>query len=147
VSDSETSTTRGVRGHGHNEEMSATRCPCLSGLTYDDCCGRLHAGLATAQTAEQLMRSRYSAFAVGDAVYLLQTWHPTTRPSSLELDDRRWYRLDVLATRAGSPFETEGVVEFEAFYRTSGGAGSQHETSRFAREGGLWFYVDGVRGP
>ena len=127
--------------------MSSTRCPCLSGLTYDDCCGRLHAGVATAQTAEQLMRSRFSAFAVGDADYLLATWHPTTRPPSLELDDdRRWYRLDVLATRAGGPFDTDGVVEFEAFYRTSNGSGSQRESSRFVREGGQWFYVDGMLG-
>jgi SEC-C motif-containing protein len=146
VSGSTTSTTLSVGGHGHNEKMSATRCPCLSGLIYDDCCGRLHTGPAVAQTAEQLMRSRFSAFAVSDADYLLATWHASTRPSSLELDDRRWYRLDIRATRAGGPFETDGVVEFEAFYRTSAGAGSQHETSRFVREGGRWFYVDGTRG-
>ncbi|MET0820098.1 MAG: YchJ family metal-binding protein [Aeromicrobium sp.] len=127
--------------------MSPTRCPCLSGLTYDDCCGRLHAGVATAQTAEQLMRSRFSAFAVRDAGYLLATWHHSTRPSSLELDDdRRWYRLDILATRAGSPFDSSGVVEFEAFYRTSNSSGSQRETSRFAREAGQWFYLDGMLG-
>ena len=126
--------------------MSETRCPCLSGLTYDACCGRLHAGTATAQTAEQLMRSRFSAFAVGDPDYLLASWHPTTRPATLELDDdRRWYRLDILATRDGGPFDTHGVVEFEAFYRAPTGAGSQHEVSRFAREDRRWFYLDGVR--
>lgn len=147
MSGSTTSTTRSGGGHGHNEKMSVTRCPCLSGLVYDDCCGRLHTGPATAQTAEQLMRSRYSAFAVGGADYLLATWHPTTRPSSLDLDDdQRWYRLDILATRAGGPFDADGVVEFEAFYRTSARSGSQHETSRFVREGGRWFYVDGMRG-
>ncbi|MFC5676412.1 YchJ family protein [Aeromicrobium endophyticum] len=127
--------------------MSATRCPCLSGLTFDDCCGRLHTGRGAAQTAEQLMRSRFSAFAVGDADYLLATWHPTTRPAALDLDDdRRWYRLDIRATRGGGPFETDGVVEFEAFYRTPSGSGSQHESSRFVREGGSWFYLDGMRG-
>jgi SEC-C motif-containing protein len=127
--------------------MSTTRCPCLSGLTYDDCCGRLHARTATAQTAEQLMRSRFSAFAVGAPAYLLATWHPSTRPASLELDDdQRWYRLDVLATQQGGPFDATGVVEFEAFYRSPHGAGRQHEVSRFARDDGQWFYVDGVRG-
>jgi len=126
--------------------MSATRCPCLSGLTYDACCGALHVGTATAQTAEQLMRSRYSAFAVGDPAYLLATWHPTTRPPTLELDeDLRWYRLDVVATHAGGPFDTTGVVEFTAYHRSPAGPGTQHEISRFSREDRRWFYVDGTR--
>jgi len=125
--------------------MSATRCPCLSGLPYDTCCGRLHAGAAIAQTAEQLMRSRFSAFAVGDPDYLLATWHPSTRPAALELvDGRRWYRLDILATHEGGPFDMQGVVEFEAFYRAPTGAGSQHEISRFGRDGGRWLYLDGT---
>lgn len=128
------------------KEMSTTRCPCLSGVPYDVCCGRLHSGAATAQTAEQLMRSRFSAFALGEADYLLATWHASTRPSSLDLDDDlRWYRLDIIATREGGPFDTTGVVEFEAFYRSPAGAGSQHEVSRFVREDGLWFYLDGTR--
>ena len=62
------------------------RCPCLSGLQYGECCGPFHSGDAFAPTAERLMRSRYSAFAVGDADYLLATWHPTTRPAELALD-------------------------------------------------------------
>jgi SEC-C motif domain protein len=124
-----------------------TRCPCLSGLTYDACCARLHSGAAVAQTAEQLMRSRYSAFAVGDVAYLRTTWHPSTRPAALELDpELRWYRLDVLRTEAGGPFDTTGVVEFRAHRRSAGGSGSQHEVSRFVREGGRWLYVDGVAG-
>lgn len=91
------------------------------------------------------MRSRFSAFAVGDPDYLLATWHPSTRPATLELDaDRRWYRLDIIATREGGPFDRAGVVEFEAFHRGPGGAGSQREASTFLREGGRWFYVDGL---
>ncbi|MDO9378851.1 MAG: YchJ family protein [Nocardioidaceae bacterium] len=121
------------------------RCPCLSGLPYDDCCGRLHRGDAVAQTAEQLMRSRFSAFAAVNPAYLLATWHPSTRPASLELDaDRRWYRLDVLATSAGGPFDTDGVVEFCAFHRGPEGRGQQRERSRFVREDGRWLYLDGV---
>ena len=122
----------------------ALRCPCLSGLTFDDCCGRFHSGAAHAPTAEQLMRSRYSAFARGERDYLLRTWHPSTRPKDLTLDeDTRWYRLDILATSAGTPFDTSGTVEFEAFRKGPGGSGSQHEVSSFVREGGQWFYVDG----
>jgi len=124
---------------------ATVRCPCLSGLTYGDCCGRLHTGTAIAQTAEQLMRSRFSAFAAGDAGYLLATWHPRSRPGELLLDpDTRWYRLDILATRRGGPFETDGTVEFRAFYRHPNGNGTQHEVSRFAREGGRWLYLDGT---
>lgn len=122
-----------------------TRCPCLSGLPYAECCGPLHAGERTAPTAEALMRSRYSAFALGDAAYLRATWHPSTRPRDLQLDDgTRWVRLDVLATGAGGPFDTAGTVEFRAHYRDAAGAGSLHEVSRFARVGGTWSYVDGV---
>lgn len=118
------------------------RCPCLSGLPYAECCGPLHAGTA-APTAEALMRSRYSAFAVDDADYLLATWHPTTRPPTLELDDRRWLHLDIRSRNRGGPLDAEGVVEFEAFWRDASGGGSQHETSRFVRESGRWYYVDG----
>ncbi|MFK0073688.1 YchJ family protein [Arthrobacter woluwensis] len=130
-------------------------CPCLSGESYDACCGRFHAGEAWAPTAEALMRSRYSAFAVLDEDYLLATWHPDTRPEDLELDeDLRWLRLDITATTAGGPFDTEGTVTFRAYYRApadDGGAGApssrtvrgvQEEVSRFVREGGRWYYVD-----
>ncbi len=124
--------------------MPTTRCPCLSGLTYAECCDRLHRGDAVAPTAEALMRSRYSAFAVGDVGYLDRTWHHRTRPAALTLDTgRRWYRLDILATSRGGLLDTEGTVEFRAFYRTDDGPGSQHEVSRFVRERGAWLYVDG----
>ena len=126
--------------------MAPNRCPCLSGLTYDECCGRLHRGEG-AQTAEALMRSRFSAFAVGDVEYLRRTWHRRTRPDDLALDpDVRWYRLDVLAATDGGPGERAGTVEFRAFYRSSAGAGSQHETSRFVRASGEWVYLDGLDG-
>jgi SEC-C motif-containing protein len=90
------------------------------------------------------MRSRYSAFAVGDPAYLLDTWHPSTRPRHLALDDEvRWTGLQVLATTGGSMLEREGTVEFRAVHR----GGAQHENSRFVREGGRWYYVDGVALP
>ena len=121
--------------------MAPRRCPCGTGLTYAECCGRLHDGTASAATAEQLMRSRYSAFAVGDPAYLLATWHPRTRPATLDLDpDVRWTGLEILATSGGSMLATEGTVEFRASHR----GGAQHEDSRFLREGGRWYYLDGV---
>jgi SEC-C motif domain protein len=91
------------------------------------------------------MRSRYSAFAVGDAAYLLATWHSTTRPGSLTLDsDVRWTGLDVLGTTGGALLGAEGTVEFRAHHVVAGRAGAQHENSRFVREGGQWRYLDGV---
>lgn len=91
------------------------------------------------------MRSRYSAFALGNVQYLVETWHPRTRPPTLDVDrDVRWTGLDVLATTGGSPLETEGTVEFRAHYVVAGSAGAQHERSRFVREHGRWLYVDGV---
>lgn len=121
------------------------RCPCSTGLPYDECCGPLHRGERSAPTAAQLMRSRLSAFAVGDAAYLLATWHPSTRPATLELDaDVRWYRLDIERTERGGPLDRDGVVEFTAHYRSPDGAGSQHEVSAFVREASGWLYVSPV---
>jgi SEC-C motif-containing protein len=117
----------------------------MSGEAYIDCCGPLHAGAATAPTAERLMRSRFSAFAVGDAEYLLRTWHPSTRPDSLELDSaQRWTRLDIVRTVRGGPFDGDGVVEFTAHSISEGERHQQHETSRFVRLDRQWFYVDAL---
>ncbi len=125
--------------------MTPTACPCLSGMPYDECCGPLHRGESTAATAEALMRSRFSAYALGDVAHVRRTWHPGTRPADLELDpELRWYRLDLLATSRGGLLDGSGTVEFRAYFRSPGGAGSQHEVSRFVREGGRWLYVDGV---
>lgn len=90
------------------------------------------------------MRSRYSAFAVGNAAYLLATWHPSTRPAELGLDpEQRWVRLDILDRTGGGPFDSEGTVRFRAHYRLHGQAGSLVENSRFRRTDRTWFYVDG----
>jgi SEC-C motif-containing protein len=123
---------------------TTTRCPCLSGNPYDECCGPLHDG-AAAPTAERLMRSRFSAFALGLPGYLLDSWHPSTRPASLELDpEQRWTRLDILSTRDGGPFDTRGQVAFRAWWRSDSDRGTLEETSDFVRERGRWSYVDGV---
>ena len=121
------------------------RCPCLSGDTYGTCCGPLHRGSQTAPTATRLMRSRYSAFVVGDAAYLLATWDPATRPAGLELDPAvRWFRLDILGATRGGLLDTTGTVEFEAHYRADGSAAYQHENSRFTKRSGRWLYVDAL---
>ncbi|MCZ7417019.1 MULTISPECIES: YchJ family protein [unclassified Streptomyces] len=126
------------------ERQDKELCPCGRPAGYAQCCGRLHTREATAGTPEELMRSRYSAFALRDVDYLLRTWHPDTRPAELRPDPARtWLRLDVLGSSDGGPFGTEGFVEFRAHYAEPGGVGSLHERSRFVRHRGAWVYVDG----
>lgn len=139
----------------HNGPMDNLACPCGVGDDYDSCCGRVHGssgnsasdkGGEPARTAEQLMRARYSAFAIGDADYVLRTWHPTTRPRTLTLDpDQKWIRLAVLETHEGGLFDTVGTVRFRALYRQHGQRGTLDEISRFVREDGQWLYLDAVR--
>jgi len=120
-------------------------CPCGLPADYDACCGRLHRGEAQASTAEQLMRSRFSAFAVQDEAYLIRSWHPTTRPPRIDFDPAmRWLRLDILGSTDGGPFHTEGTVEFRAHYTERGRPGELHESSRFVRHDNAWTYLDGI---
>jgi SEC-C motif domain protein len=121
-----------------------TACPCGLPRALADCCGRWHAG-EPAPDAEALMRSRYSAYVLGLTDYLLATWHPDARPAGLQLDPpgtRAWLGLAVRAHRRIDDNHAE--VEFVARSRV-GGASAQrlHERSRFVRENGRWYYVDG----
>jgi SEC-C motif-containing protein len=121
--------------------MGELACPCGLGDEYESCCGRLHAG-GRAPTAESLMRSRYSAFAVGDAGYLLRTWHPSGRPRTLSLDPAlQWTRLAILETRDGGLFDATGTVTFRALFVQHGKRGVVAETSRFVRLDGQWAYL------
>lgn len=123
---------------------SDSPCPCGTGLSYAECCGPLHAGARQAATAVALMRSRFSAFAVGEVGYLLVSWHPDTRPTDLSLDETvEWRRLQIVDTEAGGEDDTEGVVEFRAQYAHDGKRHILHERSRFERLKGRWHYLDG----
>lgn len=117
--------------------------PCPCGRTkYAACCGRYHAG-ALAPDAEALMRSRYSGYVLQLEPYLLSTWHPNTRPTSLGLsaDGTRWLGLEIKRTESTTP--DTAIVEFVARDKVGGRAHRMHETSRFVREGGCWYYVEG----
>lgn len=90
------------------------------------------------------MRSRYSAYAVGDLEYVWRTWHPRTRPASLTPDSgMEWVGLEIVDVAAGGPGDDAGEVEFRAHYRVGRRSGKLHERSRFAVRAGRWFYVDG----
>ncbi|QEE26037.1 hypothetical protein CS053_17165 [Rhodanobacter glycinis] len=122
-----------------------TPCPCGNPSGYTICCGPLHDG-AAATSAEQLMRSRYSAYVLQREDYLLATWHAETRPASLRLAAQHpqpiWLGLEI---RDGRLIDDDhATVEFIARYRLGGGrAQRQHELSHFVREDGRWYYVDG----
>lgn len=124
--------------------MKVHACPCGSGRPFAACCERALSGQRPAPDAEALMRSRYVAYSLGDAAYLLATWHPRTRPETLDLETQprvKWIGLEIRAHRQLDDDHAE--VEFIARYRINGRAQRLHETSRFVRENGSWYYVDG----
>jgi SEC-C motif-containing protein len=119
-------------------------CPCGSGAQFGQCCLPLHRGERQAGTAEQLMRSRFSAFAVGDWDYVWQTWHPRTRPDEVTATPgMAWTGLEIIDTLDGRSSDQDGEVEFRAHYRRDQHIGALHERSRFAVRARRWFYVDG----
>lgn len=124
------------------------QCPCGTGRSYASCCGALHRAFAEngaliASDAQALMRSRYTAYTMDLIDYLLATWHPSTRPASLDRGERdlKWLGLEVRQhTRQDADHET---VAFVARSKLGGRAHRMHEISRFVREHGTWLYVDG----
>jgi len=125
------------------KRVAPVPCPCDPAATYAQCCGRYLDGDAMAPTAQALMRSRYSAFVLEKADYLLATWHTSTRPPELTFDQPppRWLGLEIRAD--ASTGTDQAVVEFVARFRVGGRAQRLHERSRFVREEGRWYYVAG----
>ena len=125
--------------------MTAPPCPCGNRSAYADCCGRWHAGPTELQAPDPqtLMRSRYCAYVLGLTDYLLATWHASTRPAALQPEptELKWLGLEV--RRHAMHDADHATVEFVARSKLGGRAHRLHETSRFVREGGRWFYVDG----
>lgn len=90
------------------------------------------------------MRSRYSAYAVGDLDYVWRTWHPRTRPDAVTPNaELTWIGLEIVGTADGQPGDQNGEVEFRARYRQGERSGTLHERSLFAVRAGRWFYVEG----
>ncbi|WP_020396581.1 YchJ family protein [Thiolinea disciformis] len=121
-------------------------CPCQSGQWYNECCRPFHQGKA-APTAELLMRSRYSAYVLGDAAYLHRTWSKHTRPtlkSLMQSHSIQWLGLTIECTEQGGSDDQEGIVEFTARFSENHQEQALHEISRFVRENGRWVYLAGV---
>ena len=123
------------------------KCSCGSGVAYAECCGELLAGIRMANTAIELMRSRYSAYVVKNVDYLVRTTHPTARSVDLADSIRAWMRkvewlkLHVISTEAGTENDEIGKVEFMAEYLTDTAPGRHHECSVFEKVDGHWYYT------
>ncbi len=133
----------------HDEQTTRLACPCGSSRNYRDCCEPAIEGVQPARTAEQLMRSRYSAFALGMCDYLIETTHPDKRAglSIAELQAHNqvttWQGLTILETTAGGEGDSDGRVSFVARFSSENRTGELKENSRFLRLEGRWYYVDG----
>ncbi|WP_291870553.1 YchJ family metal-binding protein [Maribacter sp.] len=125
----------------------AKNCFCGSLKSFTDCCEKIHNDILQAKTAEQLMRSRYSAFVKANGDYLMQSHHSSTRP----IKDKKaiidwaksvsWIKLEVLETSNGQVDDTEGTVFFKAFYYENGKVNSIDEKSTFVKENNHWVYL------
>ena len=129
----------------NNEEL----CPCKSGKTFGECCGPLISGTAKAETAEALMRARYTSYVTGDVLFLKNSG---TKAVQAEFDEAaskawsraaQWHGLEIISTEKGQPGDTTGVVEFRALYTANGEFCNHHEVSTFVREDGGWKFENG----
>jgi len=122
-------------------------CHCGTTKTYQDCCEIFHSNNGTTEPAEQLMRSRYSAFVLADGNYLMATHHSSTRPTKDKkaivkwAKSVQWIRLEVLETTKGTENDTEGTVTFNAYFFENGNVDVIHEKSAFVKENEQWFYL------
>lgn len=131
--------------------MKVDFCPCGRKKQYADCCGKVHQNIVNAITAEDLMRSRYTAFVKADGDYLVKSHHALTR-DKIEKDKLvgwaksvKWLRLEILNTTGGGEADVDGTVEFKAHYRDRSGKRMIHEKSKFVREYGCWSYLEAMK--
>jgi SEC-C motif-containing protein len=129
--------------------MSMSDCYCGSGVDFADCCGPILEGSRLAPSAEALMRARYSAFVTQQAEFLHESLHPQHREDHDLAATRRWAErsqwmgLEIVSVQGGGPDDSEGTVEFIATYKEAGIVKPHHELSRFRKEAGIWYFIDG----
>ncbi len=123
------------------------KCPCGLNAEYSNCCEMIHKDISKAKTAEELMRSRYTAFTKADGDYLLKSHHESTRPVN-EINEIvswaksvKWLNLEILETTNGGEDDISGTVEFKAHFKVKGRRDVIHEKSEFVKEFGVWYYL------
>ncbi len=122
-------------------------CYCNSKKAFSECCEPIILGKQDAETAEQLMRSRYSAYVVANVNYLLNSHHPNTRPTKERKSILKWTKslswisLEIISKQKGQPIDKEGNVEFKALYMENGKIECIHENSYFVKENNRWYYA------
>jgi SEC-C motif domain protein len=120
-------------------------CLCGSGQEYDHCCGLFHSGEKKPATAAELMRTRFTAYAMHNVDYLLNTWDASSRPAEIDFskEEVEWCRLEIVDCKKGREKDSRGIVEFKAFYLLNGEEHVMREISRFKKINGKWTYLDG----
>lgn len=130
--------------------MEINNCHCGNNISYNFCCKKIHLDIMNAETAEALMRSRYTAYVLANEDYLMKSHHSSTRPIKEKnaiikwAKSVDWIKLEVLECKKGLQNDIEGMVEFKAFFYENSKIQMIHENSRFTRENGHWVYVDPV---
>jgi SEC-C motif-containing protein len=124
-------------------------CPCGSGASYADCCEPVITGAQHAETAEQLMRARYSAYTKVATDFIFESTHPDHREgydhegTKVWAEKSEWQSLEIIGTQAGGSDDSVGEVEFIARFRENGVPRAHHECGHFTRENGRWYFTDG----
>ncbi|CAM3560769.1 hypothetical protein VA7868_01022 [Vibrio aerogenes CECT 7868] len=124
------------------------KCPCGSKRHYKNCCQPIHMNHSNAETPEQLMRARYTAYAIGVTDFIQQTYHISNEAGQDRqgIEDgilNHWDKLVILDSAPGNSGD-EGFVHFKAYFQRNGQSFCLQERSRFIRENGIWFYIDGM---
>lgn len=120
-------------------------CLCGTERPYQECCQPYHCGDKYAPTALELMRSRYTAYAMHNAAYLLKTWDPRNRPDNIDFskEEAKWQKLEIVSSKKGGVKDSKGLVEFKAYFSIDGEQRVMTEISRFVKQKGHWLYLDG----
>lgn len=125
-------------------------CYCNSNKPFGECCEPIILGKRDAETAEQLMRSRYSGYVVANVDYLMKSHHSSTRPLREKqailkwTKSIKWVALEIISKQNGLAADVDGFVEFKALFIENGKMGCIHENSHFVKENGVWYYKSGV---